>query len=75
MTFDPQPPTDLRPANPALAVNAKDAARILGISPRLLWTYTNCGEIPHLRLGRRLLYPLAALNAWIAAKTEGKSHG
>jgi excisionase family DNA binding protein len=61
---------DLDPTK-QLTVNAKEAARILGISPRLLWTKTNCREIPHVRLGRRLLYPVAALTAWLAAKTEG----
>ncbi|MBK6938801.1 MAG: helix-turn-helix domain-containing protein [Planctomycetes bacterium] len=58
-----------------LAVDAKEAALILNISPRLLWTHTNCKEIPHVRIGRRLLYPVAALEAWLASRTTGKPRG
>lgn len=58
------------PVSP-LNVGARDAAKILAISPRLLWTMTNCGAIPHVRIGRRILYPLAKLHAWLDARTKG----
>jgi len=51
---------------PALALRPKDAARALGIGARLLWELTNCGEIPCVRLGRAVLYPVAALQEWLA---------
>lgn len=57
----------VRPLN----LGARDAAKILAISPRLLWTMTNSGAIPHVRIGRRILYPLAALHAWLDARTKG----
>lgn len=44
---------------------------MLGISARTLWTLTNSGEIPHARIGRRVVYPLADLESWLAARTEG----
>ncbi|MEW6249648.1 MAG: helix-turn-helix domain-containing protein [Planctomycetota bacterium] len=43
----------------------KEAAKALGIGPRLLWTMTNRGEIPHVRLGRAVLYPVDALRRWL----------
>lgn len=54
----------LRPTEP-LALRPKEAAKALGIGPRLLWTMTNRGEIPHVRLGRAVLYPVDALRRWL----------
>lgn len=56
----------------ALALRPRDAARALGIGTRLLWELTNRGEIPHLKLGRATLYPVAELERWLAARAEGK---
>jgi len=59
-----------------LALHADDAARAIGISPRKLWELTNRRMIPHLRIGRRLLYPIAELQGWLAeqaAKGKGAS--
>ncbi len=60
-------PTPLAP----LALNAHDAAKMLGISTRTLWTLTNSGAIPHARVGRRVLYPLADVEQWLATRTKG----
>lgn len=48
-------------------LNAREAARFLGISLRTLFTWTNRKEdaIPHLRIGSRVLYPLELLREWI----------
>ncbi len=54
-----------------LTVNRREAAQMLGISERLLWTLTNAGEVPHIRLGARVLYPVKALNEWIEERTSG----
>jgi excisionase family DNA binding protein len=59
------------PQPPALAVTARDAALLLSVSPRHLWSLTNRGEVPHVRAGRKVLYPVAALEAWLAARTKG----
>lgn len=53
------------PAEAKLAVSAREAAAMLGISERLLWTWTRSGKVPHLRLGVRVLYPVDLLRAWI----------
>jgi excisionase family DNA binding protein len=56
-----------------LALRPKDAARALGISDRLLWSWTNQGKIPCVRIGKRLVYPVQQLTAWLAAQAgEGK---
>ena len=51
-----------------LLLNAKEAAQALSISPRKLWELTNRGQVPHIRLGRRVLYPMNSLRAMIDAK-------
>jgi excisionase family DNA binding protein len=62
-----------------LALRPREAAKALGISPRLLWLLTKDGHIPCVRVGsgkrRTVLYPLADLQAWLtrqaaAAKRE-----
>jgi excisionase family DNA binding protein len=62
------------PAPAPLALRSKEAAKVLGISARLLWTYTKCNDVPHMRIGRRILYPLAALHAWLEARTKESRH-
>ena len=53
-------------APPRLALRPKDAAKALGIGKRLLWSMTNQGLIPHVRVGKAILYPVAALEQWLA---------
>lgn len=52
----------------ALALRPRQAAEALGIGVRLLWSLTNCGELPHLRLGRAVVYPIDALRAYLAER-------
>jgi excisionase family DNA binding protein len=61
-----------------LALRPREAAKALGISPRLLWQLTKDGHIPCVRVGsgkrRTVLYPLADLQAWLtrqAAQVKG----
>jgi excisionase family DNA binding protein len=61
-----------------LALRPREAAKALGISPRLLWQLTKDGQIPCVRVGsgkrRTVLYPLADLQAWLtrqAATAKG----
>ena len=57
-----------------LALRPRDAAKALGISPRLLWQLTKDGRIPCVRLGdgkrKTVLYPLADLQAWLTQQTD-----
>ena len=50
-----------------ILVNARDAAVMLSICPRVLWTMTNCRAIPHLKIGRSVRYAVADLQRWVEA--------
>jgi excisionase family DNA binding protein len=57
-----------------LALRPRDAARMLGVSPRTLWGWTAAGLIPCARVGtgkrRTVLYPVDQLQAWLARQAE-----
>jgi len=56
---------------PALLLTPQQAAEALAISPRKLWGMTASGEIPHIRLGRSVRYPLDDLQCWIDRQKKG----
>jgi len=55
-------PVLLRPA---------EAARILNVATRTLRNWTRSGRVPHVRIGRLIFYPQAALAQWLAAQVRG----
>jgi excisionase family DNA binding protein len=65
----PLPPDRSDPA--PLALRPKQAAKALGIGERLLWSMTNSGQIPHVRLGRAIVYPVDELRRWLAEQAKG----
>lgn len=61
-----------------MLVNAKDAAKALGISERTLWQYTfgNVAEesrIPAVRIGNRVRYDVNDLRAFIERRKTCKA--
>lgn len=56
-----------------LAVGRHQAAQMLGISERLLWTWTNARSIPHVRIGARVLYPVDELRRWLEDNARNNS--
>lgn len=48
-----------------LLVDSREAARMLSISARTLWTFTAKGEIPCVRIGKAVRYSVDDLRAWI----------
>lgn len=58
-------PADLAP----LAVSKKEAARLLSVSERTLFQLVVDGEIPVIRLKRKVLFRPADLNAWLLSKS------
>ncbi|GIW81482.1 MAG: hypothetical protein KatS3mg105_4407 [Gemmatales bacterium] len=61
-------------ANERLAVRSREAAVMLGISTRTLFTLTKNNKIPHIRLGdgerRAVLYPVEALREWLRKESQ-----
>ncbi len=51
--------------NLPLLISAVQAAKELGISPRNLWTQTQSGTIPSIKLGRRVMYSPSSLQDWV----------
>jgi len=47
-------------------VSVPQAALMLGIGRGLAYELCRTGELPHLRLGRRLVIPIAALDRMLA---------
>jgi excisionase family DNA binding protein len=60
------PPVDLR-----ALIDLIEAADFLSISARLLADLVAKGEVPHVRVNRRLLFRTEALRAWAAARERG----
>lgn len=59
--------------NESIALRPRDAARALGVSLRTLWGWTRDGRLPHIKLGRVVLYPVAMLREWIEQQAgEGR---
>ena len=40
-----------------------------GLSVSTIRKLTRCGEIPHIKVGRRILYLLTGINDWLAQNT------
>ena len=55
----------------ALAVSAKEAAKMLAISTRTLWSMTASGEIPFVRIRSRVLYLPDDLREWLQRQRQG----
>lgn len=53
-----------------LAVSVPEAARMLGVGQATLYQYVRAGLIPHVRIGRRIVIPLKALEEWMERKAE-----
>lgn len=49
-----------------LLLTSVEAARVLAISQRTLWTLTEVGDVPCVRLGRVKRYAVDALREWVA---------
>jgi excisionase family DNA binding protein len=54
------------PPTPRLTVSVTEAASMLGISRALAYELVARGEVPSVRLGRRVVVPVAALRAMVA---------
>lgn len=57
----------------ALLVTAREAARMLAVSPRKLWqmTFEAAPGLPYIRCGRLVRYSPADLRQWIDSRRKG----
>lgn len=69
-TNRPSTVLDTHPTEPML-IGMADAARMIGVSARTLWSMANAGELPIVRIRRRVLFNVAALREWVDARTKG----
>ena len=53
-----------------LAVNSKEASRLLGVCERTLWSWSKAGHIRTVKIGRRVLYPVAGLKELLGQGEE-----
>lgn len=63
---------DTIPALKPLLVDTHVAAKALSISERTLWQLTKDGEIPVVRIGRSVRYPLDDLRAFVEQRKEAQ---
>lgn len=62
-------------ASEPLLVSAAAAAELLGVSARTLWSLTHAGDMPFVRMGRRIMYSPESLRSWIAAQEARNARG
>ncbi|MGE0755767.1 MAG: helix-turn-helix domain-containing protein [Pirellulaceae bacterium] len=55
---------------PRLSLRSKEATRALSISERTLHRLTAANQIPHIRLGGMVLYPVRELRSWLTSQLE-----
>lgn len=76
---DPTEPATMNESTSPLALRPREAAKALGISPRLLWQLTKDGRIPCVRVGsgtrKTVLYPVADLQAWLSRESNTAKGG
>ncbi len=60
-------------AHPLICYTAKEIAKVTGLSISTVRKLTRTGELPHLRVGRRILYPVTAIHEWLLANTIGNT--
>lgn len=52
-----------------LCLNASEVSNSIGLSLSEVRKLTCSGEIPHIRVGRRILYPVTEIENWLRQKT------
>jgi excisionase family DNA binding protein len=50
-------------------LTVEDVAELLGLGRNTVYDAANRGEIPHRRVGRRLIFSRSAVLEWLAGKT------
>jgi excisionase family DNA binding protein len=64
----------MKSTTPVCLLKPREAADVLGICARSLWTLTQREELPCVRIGRSVRYDMADLVAFIEAKKNKASN-
>ena len=79
MMQPPIAPPSLEEASPRPAgstcetMTADEVAAFLGVDRKTVYTAANRNQIPHRRLGKRILFSRAALALWLTGTCKGSS--
>ncbi len=65
----------LAPSTKGSFVSARCAAMRLGVPVNWLRAQADAGRLPHLRIGRRLLFPVEAVEAELLSRSMGAVKG
>jgi len=55
-----------------LLISGREAAKLLSVCERTLYSLTKAGEIPAVRIGRAVRYSVDELQAWVRRASEKK---
>lgn len=58
-----------------LCLTAVELSEMTGLSLSMVRKLTRCGEVPHIRIGRRILYPVEVINNWLTENTVYRGNG
>ena len=67
---EPQPDVVRPAADPPVMLTVAEMARRLGIGRNTAYELVRAGRIPHVRFGRVIKVPAAALDEWVRRETE-----
>jgi hypothetical protein len=67
MNCTPILPTKQTTNGPVLALRLREAAKAIGVSERTLW---GLRDVPRVRLGSAVLYPIKELTEWLTKHVE-----
>jgi excisionase family DNA binding protein len=65
----------LAPGRDPEVMDADELATFLGVDRKTVYDYAGRGEIPHRRLGKRLLFSRTAIVAWLGACKAASREG
>lgn len=52
-------------------IKVAEAAEYIGVSKDTIYKLVREGEIPHIRLGKRILFRIESLEAWLQEREAG----
>ena len=70
--FDPPPPQLDQEPTGRLTLSVTEASESLGVSRSLMYELVASGQVPSIKLGKRRLVPVSALQKWISSEAKAQ---